>query len=264
VKDALRKQAVEQLAGAKITDISNAFEDARAGGASFSDAAIRVGMHVTHIPQVDIKTGLAPDGTKVNLPTSPEFLPQLAKSDIGVEGDPFPTTDGHAYAIKVNGVTPSRLKPLDSVRPQIVAAWTADQREHQLAKLAATLALKATADRSLTAIAAQLHTSVKQTGGLARQTPSTTLSPVLVQRIFAAPPGSAVAAPGPNGTYIVARVTGVSHPALPAGDPMFRKFTGEIAEQAGQDIGYLMADAWRDKLGVTINQSQVDRLAGGS
>jgi len=263
VKDTLRKQAIEQLAGAKITDISNAFEDARAGGASFADAATRVGMHVTHIPQVD-KNGLAPDGSKANLPASPEFQAQLSKSDVGVEGDPFPTTDGHAYAIRVNGVTPSKLKPLDSVRAQIVTAWTDDQREKQLAKLAAALAQKATVDHSLNAVAAQLHATVQQSGGLTRQSPSTTLPVELVQRIFAAPPGSAVTAPGAKGVYYVARVTGVSHPELPAGNPMFQKFTGEIAEEAGQDVGYLLANAWRDKLGVTINQAQVDRLAGGS
>jgi peptidyl-prolyl cis-trans isomerase D len=263
VKDTLRKQNLEQLAGAKITDISNAFEDARAGGASFTDAATRVGMHVTHVAQVD-KNGLAPDGTKVNLPTSPEFQAQLAKSDIGVEGDPFPTADGHAYAIKVNGVTPSKLKPLDSVRTQIVAAWTQDQREKELAKLASALAQKANADHSLNAIAAQLHTTVEKSGGLTRQTSSPALSAALVQRIFAAPPGSAVAAPGANGVYIVALVTGVSHPDLPAGNPVLQKFAGEIAQETGQDVGYLLANAWRDKLGVTINQSQVDRLAGGS
>jgi hypothetical protein len=150
------------------------------------------------------------------------------------------------------------------VRAQIVAAWTQDQREKELAKLAAALAQKANADHSLNAVAAQLHTTIEQSGGLTRQTSSPTLSAALVQRIFAAPPGSAVTAPGANGVYIVARVTGVSHPDLAAGNPILQKFTGEIAQQTGEDVAHLLADAWRDKLGVTINQSQVDRLAGGS
>jgi peptidyl-prolyl cis-trans isomerase D len=263
-KEPLRKQAIELLAGAKITDISNAFEDARAGGASFTDGAIRVGMHVTRIPAVD-RNGLAPDGTKTNMPGATEFQAQLAKADVGEEGDPFLTTDGHAYAIKVNGVTPTKLKPLDSVRAQATAAWMEDQRRQQLAKLAASLTQKADAEHSLIGIAAAMHTPVQTTGGLTRQTTSKTLPAGLLTRIFAAPPGTAVFAPGADGnTYFVARITGISHPGLPPENPMYQRMAAEIGTATGQDIGFLLADAWRDKLGVTINQSQVDHLAGSN
>jgi peptidyl-prolyl cis-trans isomerase D len=263
VKDTLRSEEIKELAGAKITDISNAFEDARAGGASFTDAAIRVGMRVTHIPLVD-KNGNTPDGTKANLPDAPEFQAQLAKADVGEEGDPFATADVHYYAIKVNGVTPAKLKPLDGVRAQITAAWTADQRSQQLARLAASLAKKATAEHGLTAVAAQLHETVQSSGGLTRQTQSSALPQNLVSLIFAAQPGTAVSAPASDGAYIVARVTGVSHPQVPAANPINRQIALEIGNQAGQDADALLSNAWRDKLGVTINQSQFEHLAGGS
>ncbi|HEY5048673.1 MAG TPA: SurA N-terminal domain-containing protein [Rhizomicrobium sp.] len=264
VKETLRKQAVEQLAGAKITDISNAFEDARAGGATFTDAAARAGMHVARLSAVD-RNGLAPDGSKTNLPASPEFLAQLTKAEVGEEGDPFMTADGHAYAIKINGVTPAKLKPLDSVRAPVMAAWTQDQRRVELARLAATLAQKAAGDRSLKGIAATLHASVQTSEGLSRQTPSKALSAILIGRIFAAPPGATVFAPSPDGkSYIVARVTGVVHPRLQTGNPMFQKFASDVANEAGSDMGSLLAMAWRDKLGVTTNRAEVERLAGGS
>lgn len=261
VKETLRKQAFDQLAAAKITDISNAFDDARAGGASFTDAATRVGMKSARIPAVDIRTGLAPDGSKTGLPTAPEFQSQLARADIGEEGDPFTASDAHTYAIKVNGVTPSKLRPLDNVRAQVAAAWTEDQRRQRLAALASELAHKADADHSLNAVAAQVHASVQNTGAISRQEQNPSLSPMVVSRIFAATPGTSIAAPDGDG-FIIARVTGVVHPPMPMDDPMARRFSGAIAEQAGNDAAEGLAGAWRDRLGVKINQALVDRAAG--
>src|SRR6185312_4032234 len=44
VKDKIKQQLALQLAGAKITDMVNAFEDARSGGADIAQAAKKVGM----------------------------------------------------------------------------------------------------------------------------------------------------------------------------------------------------------------------------
>jgi peptidyl-prolyl cis-trans isomerase D len=264
VKATLRDQVVQQLAGAKISDITNEFEDARAGGMSFADAAKKVGMRVIHIPAVDRK-GLAPDGSKVALPTAPEFQSQFAKAEVGEEGDPFATADGHAYAISVNGVTPTKLKSLESVRAQATTEWLEQQHQQQLAKLAVLLAQKANTSHSLAEIAAELSTTVQQSGTLTRKSTSPVLSPVIVGKIFAAAPGSAVFAPGVDGeSYIVARVTGVAQPPVPVGDPRYAQFTSQIGETAGSDLDYMFANAWRDKLGYSINQSQFERLAGGS
>lgn len=263
-KDTLRKQAVDQLAAAKLTDVTNAFEDARAGGASFTDAGKKVGMRVVRVTAVD-RNGLAPDGSKTNLPAAAEFQSQLARAEVGEEGDPFTASDASAYAIKINGVTPSRLKALDSVRSQVTAAWTAEQRAKRLAQLAAQLAQKANADRGLKDVAAGLHTSVQTTGSLSRQSHTDVLSSALISRLFQAAPGTVVFAPSEKGdAYLIARVTGVAHPVLPAGTPLLRQFGAEIGHEAGGDMSNSLANAWQEKLSVKINESQLNRMAGGS
>ena len=78
-------------------------------------------MHFAKIAAVDAQ-GLAPDGTKTVAATvDPEFLAQIFKAEVGDEGDPFPTADGHYYALKVDGVTPPKLKALDAVRAEALA-----------------------------------------------------------------------------------------------------------------------------------------------
>lgn len=264
VKDVLRKQIFNELSEAKITDISNAFEDARAGGASFTDAAMREGMRVVHVPAVDAD-GLAPDGSKANLPAAPDFKAQLARAEVGDEGDPFQTADGHAYAIRVNGVTPPKLKPLDAVRAQAAADWMSERRREKFMILAAQMTARANADHGLEKAAEMAHAPVQSTGGLTRQSSSAALSPALVAKIFAATPGSAVSALSPQGDgFTLAFVTGVSHPNLPNQNPLVQRVGSEIGETVGSDIAASLSQAWRTKLGVTINQSQVDRVAGSS
>ena len=95
-----------------------------------------------------------------DLPTSPDFLAQLQKADVGEEGDPFPSSDGSVYVIKVNGVTPPKLKPLSSVRAEAAAAWSADVQRQRMAGLAKQLVAEASAAKNLSEIAARLHNTV--------------------------------------------------------------------------------------------------------
>jgi len=266
VKEALRKEIVNQLASAKLTDVSNAFDDASAGGANLADAAARAGMHFVHIAAVD-KNGLGSDGSKTNLPTVADFRAQLLKSDVGEEGDPFPASDGNIYVIKVNGITPPKLKSLASVRTEATAAWTAEQQHKRLADKAQALVAQASADGSLVKIASLLHTSTQSSGSLSRSSTSGILSDTMVQKIFQAPPGGVVAAPAAQGGgYVVARVSGISYPSDSTKNPYFQGFVQSLSQQIGwgNDLVEAFANAARDEAGVKINQNQVNQITGGS
>lgn len=262
VKDQLRKDVMNQLATAKLTDVTNAFDDASAGGASIADAAKRAGMRVIHIPAVD-KSGLTPAGTKADLPAAADFLAQLQKSEVGEEGDPFPSSDGNVYVMKVNGVTPPKLKQLAEVRTAAVAAWTADAEKRRLAKIAVQLVAQAQANKSLAGVAAHLHASVQATEALSRSAKPAALSRELVHKLFEAPPGGVLSAPTADGDgLVIARVTGVFHPQAGPFDPMFQQFANNLGGEAAEDLDSTLATAARNKLGVSINQKQVDSVTG--
>jgi peptidyl-prolyl cis-trans isomerase D len=254
---------MNQLATAKLTDVTNAFDDASAGGGTLAAAATRAGMRVVHVPAVD-RNGLTPQGTKAALPATADFLEQLQKSEIGEEGDPFPSTDNNVYVIKVNGVTPPKLKPIDSVRTQAAAAWTANWETQRLAQMAGQLVREGNADKSLSGIAARMHVSVQSTGALKRNSASPALPSDLIHSLFDSPPGAVVSAPAPHGDgLLVARVTGVAEPPAPMQDPQFFRFARSVSDDGADDFVSTLAMAARARLGVTINQSQVDRITGG-
>ncbi len=263
VKDQLRKDVLNQLATAKLTDVTNAFDDASAGGATLPEASHRAGMRVVHVAGVD-KNGLAPDGTKAGLPTTPDFLSQLQKSEVGEEGDPFPSSDNNIYVIKVNGVTPPKLKALADVRQQAIAGWTAAWESQRLAAIAKDLVQEATTANSLSTVAAKVHATVQSTGALTRNGKAQGLPADIIRDLFDSPPGKIVSAQVANGGgLVIAQVTGVSQPPDPSQNQLFFQFANSVSNAAAEDIDTTFAMAARAHLGVQINQAQVDRVTGG-
>jgi len=263
VKDELRKDALTKLAQSKINDMVNAFEDAMAGGDDLAKAAKKVGMKLVHVKSMD-RTGLAADGSKADVPATPDFFTQVFNADVGVTGDPFQTQDGSAYVLKVDGDTPPKLKPLDQVRPQVEAEWTNARRQTGLIDKAKALAAQATREGSLAAIAAALNTKELESPGFQRGRPSDPFPTELVAAIFEAAPGTAVSGKAAKGDdYIVARITGVAHPPpMTAAEPQYRQFVAQIGSQIGDDIPASFAMAARKRQGVTVNQKIVNAVTG--
>lgn len=263
MKASLRQDALKQLAASNISDKVNAFEDARAGGDLLVEAAKKVGMHVVHVPAVD-QNGLTPDGTKAQLPTEPEFLPQAFKAEVGDEGDPFGASDAKQFVLKVNGVTPPKLKPLDSVRAEVTAAWIVQERARRLAEKAKALAAQATAAHSLSGVAASLSTTVQSSAALERETPTDAFPKSLIDGIFSSPGAAAVYGPTLKGdSYIVALVTGIAHPPLPLGAPQYQQFVARLTQDVQKDAVWTFSQSARKKATVAINQKQVDQVIGG-
>ena len=260
VKDDIRKALSDQIAANKLVDIANAFTDARSSGADLMQAAKKAGMKIGNIAAVDA-TGLKPDGTKADIPADPDFLPALFKSEVGEDNDPIATKAGAYIVVKVNGVTAPKLKPLDQVRAQALAAWTQEQKIKLVAQKTSALAAQAQKDNSLDAIAKILKTSVQHSPALNRQTNDAVFTSALVQRLFEARPGAVVAAPqGDKGSFIIARVTGIVHPPIDPRDRGFAAGAMQLSSQMANDFTNAMANAARAHQGVKVNQKLLAQI----
>jgi len=267
VKEDLRKQIAGQLAGAKIADLGNAYIDESSRGRTLAQAAAKVGMHVSHIASIDA-TGHLPDGTKAQIPDDPELLQQMFKADVGDEGDPFIAKSGTTFVVKVEGIRPPELKPLNTVRAEATQSWQKQEIARRLEAKARELAASATSEKSLASIAAQTGATVLKTGAIRRPLVDQPIegplpAPVLA-KVFSVPAGDAVYGPTADGSsFIIARVTGVSHPPPGVVSEMrMKQFATQVGGQAGADVAQTVAAAARDKQGVTINQKNVDRFSG--
>lgn len=262
-RDEVKLALQRKLALSKMTDMANAYTDALGGGASIEEAAHKAGLKFTHIAAIDDK-GLAPDGSKIAAASNAELMAAIVKAEIGEDGDPFPTQDGHYFAIKVDGVTPPKVKPLDAVRAEASASWIAEQRLAQLRAKAEKLAAMAGAEHSLASVAAAIGAPVQSSPALNRSTNEGVFNATVVHALFAAPPGGAIFNTTLDGSYIVARVSGIVHPAPPDNNLSYLRGVNQLSGEIASDISVSLAKADEQREGFSVNQKLIDTTIGGS
>jgi hypothetical protein len=85
----------------------------------------------------------------------------------------------------------------------------------------------------------------------------------LVAKLFAAQPGGIEFAPqGLSGNYMIAQVTGISHPQVNPQDPAFQP-DGAFLPAVAQDFSVDAANAARTAQGIKVNQKLVASVTGG-
>ncbi len=260
VKDQVRAAVQTQLAGDKLVDMLNAYDDAAKNGDDLAAAAKKAGLKVGHVAATDAQ-GKAPDGSKTDAPADPDFLTLAFKAEAGQSNDPVQAKSGAYFVVKVLGVTPPKLKPLDQVRDEALKQWTAQKRNELLAAKAAALTAQAQKDKSLAGAAAAIKASVQKSAALSRSSDDAAIPAVLTQKIFAAPQGGIVSAPRGD-TYVIAQVTGIAHPRPSGNDAQLQGHARQLAGGVAGDFTITMANAERAAQRVNVNQKALDSAVG--
>jgi len=259
----IRKSLMQQSAAAKIADMMNAAQDSLGTGAEIQEVAAKSGMKYAHIPAMD-RNGLGPDGKPVTAPNDDQFRSEVFKSEVGEYGDPEQSKSGLAFVIKINGVTPPKLKPLAEVRDEVLAAWTAGQQARALGAKAQSIADSVHDEASLERAAHSVNATPQSSPALTRRTADATFSPAFVRNAFDAMPGGAAIGPTADGkSYVVALVTGVRHTNVLPSTPLFQMARERAAGQMGADVAQAMAEAAKSEQGVTVHADVVNRVVGG-
>ena len=194
----------------------------------------------------------------------PDFLKAVFAAEVGEDGDPVSTAAGNIFAVKVDGVTPPKVKPIDSVRVQALAAWTAEQDTIQLKAKAVALAASINSGRKLEDVAKEVGATIEKSPALTRLTRDPAFPPALLRAIYGATPGAAAFAPAADGSYVIARVTGVVHPIPVPSDPTYQGGVRQLSGEISQDFALLLAKAIQARDGARVNQKLIDATVGGS
>ena len=261
VKDQVRAAIQTQMAADKLVDMLNAYDDARKQGDNLETAAKKSGLKVGRVAAVDAQ-GLAPGGAKADVPADPDFLTLAFKAEAGQDNDPVQAKSGAYYVVKINGITPPKLKPLAEVRDDAIAQWTAQKRATLLAAKAKALTEQAQKEKSLAGVSTAIKAVVQKSAALSRTSNEAALPAALVQKLYDAPMGGIISAPAGNG-YVIAQVTGIVHPKPTSpSDPQFRGHAQQLAGSIAGDFTISMANAERAAQRVTINQKLLDAATG--
>lgn len=261
VEPEIRLQLAREQATERLQLIRNEMEDARAGGASLSEAADRMKLQKREIAALD-REGRDADGNAVaDLPEADKLLQAVFEAEVGTENEAIPMGGLGFLWFDVVGTTPAADRELAQVRDRVVAAWKAEEAakvvEARMTDITEKLAKGTPLAEIATAEGLEVKTAEKITRSAGGDLPA-----ALVQGLFGGPVGHIANAPTDLGGRIIAVVTAVNEPVFFADAPDLKTASERLADELQDSLLQEYLAHLGTVLEVQVNQTVVNRVIG--
>jgi len=261
VREPLRQAMALQRGGDEAAKLSRKLEDELAGGGALEEAAAKLELTLVKIAAMDARGNGADGNPAAGMPAIAELPRTAFAAQPGTDLQLHETTGGGYFVVRVDGVTPPALKPLDSVRAEAVTAWKEDRRD-QASRAKATQALeKLNAGADPATLARELGADLKTTEPILRSGDGAgpELSQQLIVAIFALDPGKAtVGATAGRDGHVLARVTEVK-PAE-TDQTAVQRLEKSLADSMGTDLLQQFSQALEKTYPVKIDDKALETL----
>src|SRR5712675_1700821 len=260
----LKKEIATERARTKVAELRDKMEDERGGGASVIEAAQKLGLTAATIDAVD-RSGRQPNGQPVgNIPRGLDVVSQAFNSDVGVDNDPIQFNGGFVW-YDVIGITPSRERSLDEVRPQVEARWREDQISSRLRTKATEMMQKLEHGGNLAEEAAAVGSKVETAKDFKREASLPGVPSGAISAAFRTAKDGVGQTSGSGGSeWIVFRVTDIAIPSVDMASDDVKKLKDSLErgltdEQLAQFVNKIESD-----IGTSINQAAFAQVTGAS
>ncbi len=260
------KQAIaETRARNQLGNLRDKIEDEKAAGATLIEAAKKLSLKTRVIEAVD-RAGNAPDGKPVTgLPKTPDVIAAAFASDVGVDNEALTIPGGGYLYFDVNGVTPSRERKLAEVKDKVEASWRDDEVGKRLKAKADDMVAKLKAGSTLAQVAAAADLPVQKANDLTRATRGGFTPPKLVQAAFSTVKGVPASTEGDRQTErYVFEVTTVTDPKVDPNSAEAKALSSTLQTAFSDDIIGEYIAKLEDQFGISVNQTALDQVVGGS
>ncbi len=248
-RDDLAAEASLDKARRLVADKSNEIEDLLASGATLEEVAKESGM--------DLGTIDFSDGTEDGIAAYSAFR-DAAK---GVKAEDFPTLvpldDGGVFALRLDGIDPPALRPLDEVRDDVIAGWTTDETHARLVKLAEDVQAKVAGGASLesTGLVTTRYEDFAR-GGFITDTP-----PEVAKKAFELSEGGAAVVDSSERVHVIS-LTGIKA-ADPTSDEVVQTrdaIDAQLGQSLAQDMFQLFTQAIEAEAGIRLDAAAINAV----
>ncbi len=259
----IKQTLAEQRARGALGEMRDKVEDERASGATLAETAKKLGLNAVTIDAVD-RAGRDPKGQPVaalqNMP--PNLINSVFTSDVGVDNEPVTLPAGGFVYYDVTGITPSRERTLDEVKPEVEARWRAEQIAKRLTEQTDAMLAKLKAGTPLAQVASEHGLTVQNAAGLQRNKPAANTPPSLDQAVFNTPKNGFGVAEGANPTErYVFQVTQVTDPTP---DPIQSAQLKTVLQNSyAEDLIGEYLTRLENEFSVTRNEAALNQVIGG-
>lgn len=260
----IKRDLAQNRARAEINSLRDKVEDDRAGGATLTETAQKLGLKAQTFEAVD-RAGRSPDGQPVaGLPRDGNVITAAFGADVGADSEALQLPSGGYLYYEVNGITPARDRSLDEIKPQVEARWRDDEVAKRLQAKSDELLGKIKGGATLAQIAQESGLTVQTTASLQRGAASAQTPAKLIDAVFKTAKDAVGTSEGESDTQrYLFRVTQVTEAVLDTASPQAQALStnlrGAYADEViSQYIARLEAD-----YGVKINQTALNQVVGG-
>ncbi|MFO1059617.1 MAG: peptidyl-prolyl cis-trans isomerase [Dongiaceae bacterium] len=261
VHDRIKGELARRKAIDALDSLSKQLEDALAGGAPLDQAAAKLKLKVEKIAAIDAN-GKGPDDAVIpGVTGNQQIVPAIFNTTEGQTTDLIDIGEGSYAIVKVDGVTPEAVRPLDKIRDRVIADWQQAQREKLAAEKAKKLLERLNGGEDLAKIAAELQVPVKTTQPFTRDAgdPAADLSPEAAAKLFGVKVGQGVASASGAG-QVLARLDRID-PANPAADQaQVDRLRADLREKLANDLLVEFSSALREQIPVTTDNRAIEAL----
>lgn len=262
VKDELIANIRDERTLDLLFEASNQLEDLLGGGAMLEEAAQNLGVKTVHIAAVDAN-GITPAGTPVATPYAQELIAEAFKLSEGTDSQMVESADNQAFfVLRVDRVTQPALRPLDTVKKQVVSAWTQEQLSAQADVIAAGVKARLEAGEDAKSIAQSLGFDAFTTAPfnrLGQGLEQGALPATLMEEVFTLNAGDVARAMG-TGAHTVARLKSVSDATVDSADPVYAAIHDRALQDLQGDLAAQLSAALQVRHPVSVNQAALNDL----
>jgi peptidyl-prolyl cis-trans isomerase D len=262
VKEELSQRLKLERAREEIQSVYDAVEDARAAQTKFEDIAAKANIPFQLVPLIDA-TGRDKDGKDIELPQKAELLKAAFASDVGVENDAISVEDTYVW-YEVREVVPSAVKPLDTVREQVMSDIVATKvRELSLDKAKKLVERARGGGTTLESLATESGATMQTAQGLKRGETSAEFGSEAVNALFAEPQdGFAYALEGDGKGARVMQSQAVLLPPFDEKSDEAKSISSTLQSQTANDLLAAYLNTLQKEAGVSINDALWRQISG--
>jgi peptidyl-prolyl cis-trans isomerase D len=260
VREQIAKDLRQRRAVPLLAQLRDQLDDALGGGAKLEDAATKLGFKVRKIEALDATGKDAQSQPVADLPEDQEFLRRAFAQRQGEEGELIDLRNQGFYTLRVDEIRPSAVRPLETIKPQVVQDWKTAEAEKLAKAEAERIAAAARQGQSLTELAKPGDYPVRQSTPMIRGDGSESAEGTLEDRAFSVPPGGVAVASTREG-YAVARVSEAKD-ARTAEElkKAHEEFEKKLEESYQQDMAAAYTAYLRSQYPAEVDRAAIDAL----
>ena len=243
----LRAELATDQARRVIQTDAETINDLIAGGATLEDLAERTDLELATLDFTE--------GSTEGPAAYEAFRTAAAAATEGAYPELVNLDDGGIFALRLDGITPPAVEPLDAVRDRLQAAWQAAAEKTAILTRAEEIAGDTDTDLAAQGLLPQTQANLTR-GSFVADTPAD-----FMRTVFAMAPGEVRALPTEAGAVIV-RLDAVTPADLTADRvaAQVADIQAQAAASLSQDVFDAYAEAVRARTDVTIDQAAVNAV----